>query len=69
MTNRPTLRAARENAGLSQLQLAIRAGISPQTVSRVERGREPTWSAGLRIAEELGVDVSALRALFGEVRS
>lgn len=38
------IRRAREAGGLSQAQLAFRAGTSQQAISRLERGDEdPTW--------------------------
>lgn len=38
------IRQAREARGLTQGQLAFRAGTSQQTISRLERGdEEPTW--------------------------
>jgi len=38
------IRQARESQGLTQAELAFRAGTSQQTISRLERGGEdPTW--------------------------
>jgi len=38
------LKRARLGAGLTQLQLAARAGIDPCTVSRIERGGQPRYT-------------------------
>jgi DNA-binding XRE family transcriptional regulator len=39
-------------------------------LQRIETGRGlPAWETGLRIARELGYDVTALEALFAEVKS
>ena len=35
----PTVRALRENLGVSQERLAARAGLAMQTISRIELGR------------------------------
>ena len=40
----PVLRAAREGAELSQVQIAERAGVSHATISRLETRR--TWPSG-----------------------
>jgi transcriptional regulator with XRE-family HTH domain len=54
------LRELREAAGLTQAQLAERAGLHPQGVVKLERGeREPAWSTLLALADALGVSVSA----------
>lgn len=54
MTNR--LRALRAERGWSQAQLALRLGVSRQTVNAIETGRyEPSLGLAFRIA-----------ALFGE---
>jgi transcriptional regulator with XRE-family HTH domain len=68
------LRRARKRAGLSQRELAARAGVSPSTVARIELGEiEPRVttldlllrSAGARLevvdAQESGVDRSLIR--------
>jgi transcriptional regulator with XRE-family HTH domain len=54
------LKAAREAAGLTQEQLAERAGVYLHVVSKMERGvREPTWPTALKFAKALGVSVAA----------
>lgn len=69
MTRR-RLKEAREARGLTQFELAVRAGTRPNVLQRIETGRGlPAWETGLRIARELGYDVSALELLFAEVES
>ncbi len=41
------LRAAREGAGLTQVQIAARAGVSHATISRLETGQ--TWPGGRKV--------------------
>jgi transcriptional regulator with XRE-family HTH domain len=54
------LKTAREAAGLTQEQLAERAGVYIHVVSKLERGvREPTWPTALKMATALGVSVAA----------
>src|ERR1700683_3770017 len=55
------LRERRQECGLTQSQLASRAGVSRQLVAAVEAGRNvPAVDAGLRLAEGLSVSVEAL---------
>lgn len=57
------LRRAREDAGLTQSQLADRAGVSRQLVSSAEAGRHlPAVDAALRLARALGEPVESLFA-------
>lgn len=52
---------ARRRAGLTQRELARRAGVVSDTVSRLERGLTvPETSSLLRIAHALGVSPSTL---------
>jgi transcriptional regulator with XRE-family HTH domain len=54
------LTAARSRAGLSQYELARRAGLTPQALSLLELGkREPNWVTVQRLAAALGVDCRA----------
>jgi transcriptional regulator with XRE-family HTH domain len=47
----------REQAGLSQRQLAQQADLSPHTISRIERGvHSPTDRVRVRLARALGVE-------------
>jgi len=51
-------REARRRAGLDQRALAARAGVSPSTVARVERGRmEPTLELLNRLVEACGYEL------------
>ncbi len=60
MANRE-LRRARETAGLTQGELAARAGVSRQLVSGAEQGRHaPSVDTALRLARALGRSVESL---------
>jgi transcriptional regulator with XRE-family HTH domain len=55
------VRAAREAAGLSQAELAVRSGMVSPVISRLESGKHfPTLASFLRIAEALGVEPAQL---------
>lgn len=55
------IRTLREKRGLSQESLAPKAGITPGTLSLIERGEaNPTWGTVRGIAGALGVSVSQL---------
>jgi transcriptional regulator with XRE-family HTH domain len=52
------LRELREAAGLTQQQLAERAGLYPFSVAKLEQAvQEPTWPTVLDLADALGVSV------------
>ena len=54
------LRELREAAGLSQAQLAERAGMHLHGVTKLEQGyREPSWATVLALAKALGVSTDA----------
>jgi putative transcriptional regulator len=54
------LRELRQEAGLTQTELAERAGVKRDAVARWERGaREPGWFNVVALAEALGVDCLA----------
>lgn len=54
------LRRVRVAAGLSQEQLAERAGCHPMTVAKLERGaQEPAWPLVLALAKALGATCEA----------
>src|SRR2546421_736543 len=56
----PRLRELREQAGLTQEQLAERAGVKRDAVARWEGGRrEPSWGNVLALCQALGVDCNA----------
>jgi transcriptional regulator with XRE-family HTH domain len=51
------LQRVRESAGLSQYEVARRAGISKQAMSQLEKGEnDPSWSTVQKLAMVLGVD-------------
>ena len=55
------VRTLREQAGLSQEELAVRAQVSRATVQNIERDRvEPRRAVLRRLAEALATDVAAL---------
>jgi putative transcriptional regulator len=55
------LAAARKRAGLSQKQLATRAGVARSTVARIELGlHQPSVTVALALATELDTTVEAL---------
>lgn len=57
------IRAARERAGLTQADLAARAGVTRQLLGAVESGRHaPAVGAALRLAGALGASVEELFA-------
>jgi len=54
------LRQARERAGLSQRQLAERAGTAQSVIARIERGlTSPTWDTLERLLEAAGFELAA----------
>jgi ribosome-binding protein aMBF1 (putative translation factor) len=58
-----SLRAAREEQGVRLVDIAGRAGISPQYLSEIERGRkEPSSEMIAAITGALGVDLADLLA-------
>jgi transcriptional regulator with XRE-family HTH domain len=54
------IRTVRLLSGLSQAELAHRAGLRRETVSRVERGASPQLRTARALAEALGLDVELL---------
>lgn len=58
-----SLREARRRRGLSQVALALRAGLEQTDISKLERGdtAEPLFYRGLALADALGVDPHVLR--------
>ena len=62
------IRTLRRQSGHTMEGLALRAGIPPQTLGRIERGEtSPTIRTVSKIASGLGVDVEALVAREGSV--
>jgi transcriptional regulator with XRE-family HTH domain len=55
------IRQAREDAGLSQVQLAANSGLALGTVARVEAGQsDPSWSSVRAIADTLNLSLVQL---------
>jgi len=55
------VRQLREEAAMSQKELAERVGMSPSWVSRIESGQyDPSWGNMRRIAQGLGVSLETL---------
>jgi transcriptional regulator with XRE-family HTH domain len=58
------LRAARKRAGLSQRDVARRAGTAQSVVARIEQGAtSPTWETLTRLLAAAGFELDALLAL------
>ncbi len=56
------LKRLREAAGLSQPELAERAGMNRFGIAKLEQGvREPSWSTVLALAKALGVSLDTFR--------
>lgn len=55
------LRRLREAEGMTQLELAMRAGVDAAEISRLEQGRrDPKITTVVRLAAGLGVDAGEL---------
>lgn len=58
------VRRFRQRSGLTQTQLAQKAGLSSLTISRIENGHSlPEWDIACAIADGLGVSLDDLREL------
>jgi transcriptional regulator with XRE-family HTH domain len=59
------IRQAREEAGLSQAELAVHAGLAVGTVARLEseKSSDPSWSSVRAMARVLGLSMEQLGAL------
>lgn len=56
------LRDLRNAAGLTQVQLAEKAGTTGNTVARLERGMyEPSWEIVISLADALGVRTEKMK--------
>lgn len=61
MTTAEAVRTARSTAGMTQFDLAVRAGVSPASVHRIEAGRQrPTAATLVVLADALGVPPESL---------
>jgi DNA-binding XRE family transcriptional regulator len=58
------LRQAREERLLSKAELARRAGISPLTVDRIERGKDCRPETKRKILQALGLKISDRNKIF-----
>jgi DNA-binding XRE family transcriptional regulator len=57
------LKRLRQAAGLSQMDLAVKAGLNRFTVAKLEQGqREPAWSTAQALAQALHVSCEAFVA-------
>lgn len=54
------LELARRNSGLTQEELAAKAGLAQSAISRAEQGQQPLVQNAVRIASALGVAVESL---------
>jgi transcriptional regulator with XRE-family HTH domain len=58
----PRLKELREAAGLSQKDVCERTGLTPDGLSKLERGlRLPGWETVIALADVLGVSTEAFR--------
>lgn len=63
---RNTLREIREAQMLSKAELARRAGVSPLTIDRIERGKPCRMDTKRKIILALGLKLSDRVEVFGE---
>jgi SOS-response transcriptional repressor LexA len=63
------LKAARKAAGLTQVQLAERAGVNQSDISKIERGATLTPAGLVEIAAALGVDPMWLKSGDGDPKA
>ncbi len=63
------LKEKRTAANLSQIGLAIRAGMQPGLVCRYEKGMRPCQRNAMRLAAALDCDVRKLFPDYSELRS
>ncbi len=64
------LASLRRREGLTQEELAARAGLEPSLIARLEAGEvDPTWGDARRIAAALGTTVDRLAALVEELEA
>lgn len=57
------IRNARIESGLTQLEVAKKAGVHPNTIAKIERGiQEPSYSTLKQLAKVLDIDLNKLPA-------
>ncbi len=61
----PTLAEARQQRGMTQLELSRRTGISFQTISEIENGRKARASTIRKLAEALGLPAEEVAGMIG----
>jgi transcriptional regulator with XRE-family HTH domain len=54
------IRRMRDDAGLTQQDLANEADMAVESLSRIEGGANPTWSTVKNVAKALGTTVTAI---------
>lgn len=68
-SEKPTLKALREKAGLTQLDVAKEIGVDPKTIRDYERrGAKPSFERAILLAEVYGCTLYELAAAFGLLR-
>ena len=56
-----TIRQRRKERGISQEELAVKCGVSRQTVNAIENNKyDPTFTLAFHLAQELGTTVDEL---------
>ena len=63
------LRNKRHEIGISMIELALRADVSPSTLALVERGKRPSRRTAVKIADTLATDPRDLWHDFDELRA
>jgi transcriptional regulator with XRE-family HTH domain len=64
------VKAVRTSQGLTQEEVAARAGLHPTYISDIERGaRNPSWDAVARLAEGMDVPLSMIAAEYDRLAS
>ncbi len=57
------VRVARQKMRLTQLELAGKVGVHPNTIARIERGvQKPTFATAKRLARVLDLDIKDIPA-------
>jgi DNA-binding XRE family transcriptional regulator len=69
MNDTSKLKACRERAGLTQMALAIAAGLQPGLVCRYEKGMRPNQMNARRLAKALNCDVRTVFPDYEKMRN